>query len=133
MSPPGPRLSSFVRSHSAQLALAEKASFCENLRWAFACSSKDVTPRGIFSSLQDSGEKLTEKGNKVRFRLDDVFLPNVIELRTIFPEEELVEGTVIDFSDSGSRHNAFAVIEVILKRTVIILVERLEPVSNSVS
>lgn len=67
----------------------------------------------------------------MRFCLADVFLPNAEELRAVFREEEAIEGIVIDFSDSGSRANAFAIIEVIQKETVVVPVERLQPKSGS--
>ena len=63
----------------------------------------------------------------MRFHLADVFLPNAVDLRAVFRDEEEIEGTVIDFSDSGSRQNAFAVVEIIRKQTVIIPIEKLEP------
>lgn len=66
----------------------------------------------------------------MRFCLADVFLPNDEDLRAIFHEEEALEGTVIDFSDSGSRPNAFAIIEVIQKQTLVVPVERLQPGSG---
>jgi hypothetical protein len=69
--------------------------------------------------------KLTRTGSKVSFFLSDVFLPNAVDLQQAFGEEEVLEGTVIGFSDSGRRQNAFAVVEVVQKRVVIIAVERL--------
>jgi hypothetical protein len=66
----------------------------------------------------------------VRFRLADVFLPNAEELRWVFNEEEVLEGTVIDFSDSGNNPDAFAVVEVIQKQTVVIAIEKLELASG---
>lgn len=62
----------------------------------------------------------------MRFRLADVFLPSADGLRAAFQEEDALEGTVVDFSDSGSRANAFAIIEVIQKETVVVPVEKLE-------
>jgi hypothetical protein len=69
----------------------------------------------------------TQKGSHVRFHLADVFLPNTADLYALFGEEEELEGTVVDFSDSGSKRGTFAVVqvEVIMKRTAIVLVEKL--------
>jgi hypothetical protein len=67
-----------------------------------------------------------KKGSRVRFRLADVFLPNAEVLRAALHEEESIEGVVIDFSDSGSSENAFALIEVVLKNTVVVPVEKLQ-------
>lgn len=61
----------------------------------------------------------------MKFHLADVFLPSATDLSTVSLVEEELEGTVVDFSDSGSTPNAFAVIEVIQKRTVIVPVEKL--------
>ena len=75
-------------------------------------------------------EKCTDKGSKVRFHLADVFFPSTEELRAIFPHEEELEGTVMNFSDSGSRSNAFAIVEIIRKQTVVIPIEKLLPVKG---
>jgi len=42
--------------------------------------------------------------------------------------EEKVEGTIVDFSDSGSKPRHFAVIDVIRRRAVVVPVEKLEVV-----
>jgi len=67
----------------------------------------------------------------VRFHLADVFLPNAVDLRAVFRDDEEIEGTVIDFSDSGNRQNAFAVVEIIRKQTVIIPIEKLQAGSGT--
>jgi len=54
-----------------------------------------------------------------------------VDLRAVFREEEEIEGTVIDFSDSGSRQNAFAIVEIIRKQTVIIPIEKLQAESGT--
>lgn len=61
----------------------------------------------------------------MRFHLADVFLPNATDLLGVFGEEEELEGIVVDFSDSGSARGRFAVVEVIVKQTVIVPVEKL--------
>ncbi|MGP8143985.1 MAG: hypothetical protein ACLQBU_19140 [Terriglobales bacterium] len=60
-----------------------------------------------------------------------MFLPNVEELLAAFREQEELEGVVIDFSDSGSKTNAFAVIEVIQKGTVVVPVDKLKHESSA--
>jgi hypothetical protein len=57
-----------------------------------------------------------------------VFLPPSEEPLT--PDQDL-EGTVIDFSDSGTEAQVFAVIEVIRKQTLIVPVIELHPISPS--
>jgi hypothetical protein len=77
--------------------------------------------------MTESWRGFTQKGSHVRFHLADVFLPSVAELHAVLGEEEELEGTVVDFSDSGSRRGAFAVVqlEVVVKRTAIVPVEKL--------
>jgi hypothetical protein len=55
-----------------------------------------------------------------------VFLANPEALfKPLSPDSE-VEGTIIDFSDSGSKPRAFAVVEVVSRQTMVIPVERLK-------
>lgn len=68
---------------------------------------------------------VTEVGDKVRFSLSDVFLPNPEGVWVAAPGEEQVEGTVVDFSDSSSKARVFAVVDVFLRQTVIVPVEKL--------
>ena len=61
----------------------------------------------------------------MRFRLEDVYLPSG---ETIFAVEagSVLEGRVIEFSDSGPKRQAFAVVEVVRTRLVVVPVEHLE-------
>ena len=77
------------------------------------------------------GRKLTQTGDKVRFRISDVFLPNPDALLVIPPAEEEVEGTIIDFSDSGQKARFFALVDVVRRQTVVVPVEKLESASES--
>lgn len=54
-----------------------------------------------------------------------MFLPHIDCLLADFEAKDEMEGTLIDFSDSGNRLHAFAVVEVDQKQTVIIPVEKL--------
>ena len=72
----------------------------------------------------------TEKGDKVSFRVADVFLPDAAEIRTAWGDTANIEGTIIDFSDSGDAPRIFAVIEVIQKRSVVVPVAKLRLTSN---
>ena len=60
------------------------------------------------------------------FRVSDVFLPNAEELLSPLSPDGKVEGTIIDFSDSGSKPRAFAVVEVVSRQTMVVPVERLK-------
>ena len=60
------------------------------------------------------------------FRLRDVFFPDPADLIAKTTPDLRLQGTVIDFSDSGSRKNRYAIIEVEgIEGTVIVPVERL--------
>ena len=76
------------------------------------------------------GEHNAEKGDKVSFCVSDVFLPTAEELlKPLFPDTK-VEGTIIDFSDSGSEPRVFAVIEVVKKHLVVVPVSELEVIET---
>ena len=68
---------------------------------------------------------VTEVGDRVRFSVADVFLPNPEAVFVAGPGEGEVEGTVVDFSDSSSKARVFAVVDVLLKQTVVVPVEKL--------
>jgi hypothetical protein len=65
-------------------------------------------------------------GDKVRFRLADVFLPSPGAALPIAEEEAELEGTIIDFSDSGQKPHYFAVVEVVLTQSLIVPVAKLD-------
>ncbi|HEV2387317.1 MAG TPA: hypothetical protein VGS20_08685 [Candidatus Acidoferrales bacterium] len=65
------------------------------------------------------------------FRLSDVFLPSWEEAPGSLPDAEEIEGTVVDFSDSGSLACVFAVVEIVRRQTVIVPIERLRLVGES--
>jgi hypothetical protein len=72
-------------------------------------------------------ESHTEKGERVRFHVSDVFLPSPPDVLGIDAEDAEMEGRVIDFSDLGSRRQFFAVIEVVQKHKVVVAAEKLVP------
>jgi hypothetical protein len=65
----------------------------------------------------------------VRFRVSDVFLPDAVFVYP--PSEEDMEGTILDFSDSGQNARAFAVIDVTKRQTVVVPVEKLQAIPRS--
>ena len=71
----------------------------------------------------------TDKGERVRFRISDVFLPSPEDL-LMAPEKE-TEGAIVDFSDSGAKPRAFAVVEVDDGQTIVIPVEKLTLVRSA--
>lgn len=62
--------------------------------------------------------------------MSEVFLPDVEELRATWADTAEVEGTIVDFSDSGSASRVFAVIEVLQRYTVVVPVAKLTCRSN---
>jgi len=76
--------------------------------------------------LWPNGRSSTEKGDQVSFRVCDVFLPNAKELPATWADAAEVEGTIVDFSDSGNTSRVFAVVEVVQRRTVVVPIARLK-------
>jgi hypothetical protein len=46
------------------------------------------------------------------------------------PQEEIVEGTIVGFSDSGTRLRFFAVVEVVRTESMVVPLEKLELVES---
>jgi hypothetical protein len=67
----------------------------------------------------------------VRFRISDAFLPEASELPMLTSPDERLEGTVIDFSDSGTKVRFFAVVDVVTRYAVVVPVDKLEIVQRS--
>jgi hypothetical protein len=68
-------------------------------------------------------------GDRVSFRIGDVFLPEPAEvLATLTPEVE-ANGVVIEFSDSGSRPRAYALVRITENQAVLLPVTALTVVS----
>lgn len=60
-----------------------------------------------------------------------MFLPDPEEVLASLSLASEVEGTIVDFSDSGDVPRAFAVVEMIQKRRVVVPVEKLRPDEQS--
>jgi len=56
----------------------------------------------------------------------DVFLPDAEELRATWADTAELEGTIVDFSDSGSTSREFAVVEVLQRHAVVVPVAKLD-------
>ncbi len=63
----------------------------------------------------------------MRFRIADIFLPAPAEMWAASVDETEVVGSIVDFSDSGSALQAFAVVEVVRSQTVIVPIGKLRP------
>lgn len=68
-------------------------------------------------------EAQTDVGDRVRFTLASIFLPDVSEVLLSAASE--VEGTIVDFSDSGKAPREFAIVEMVHKRRVVLAVTTL--------
>ena|ERR1035438_8650964 len=75
----------------------------------------------------------TRVGDRVRFSLASVFLPDPEEALGRLSLESEVEGVIVDFSDSGTLPAVFAVVDVVRRQTVVVPVNqlRLEPDEHS--
>jgi hypothetical protein len=85
----------------------------------------------IFRRLRFKRRKSTQAGDKVRFRTSDVFLPSQEGVLLGPPPEDEMEGTIVDFSDSGQKPRFFALVDVIRRQTVVVPVEKLHRVPQS--
>jgi hypothetical protein len=72
----------------------------------------------------------TQVGDKVRFRISDVFIPSPEGVFSAPPSQETVEGTILDFSDSGQKIRFFALVDVVRRMTVVVPVEKLQSVTG---
>lgn len=68
-------------------------------------------------------------GDRVSFRISDVFLPEPSEvLANLTPEVE-ASGIIVDFSDSGSRPREYALVRITAQQSVLLPVTVLRVVS----
>jgi hypothetical protein len=72
-------------------------------------------------------------GDRVSFRIPDVYLPSVREVMEDLTERVELVGTVIEFSDSGTKSGVFAVIEIGADQRVIVPVDRVSFVAGGPS
>jgi hypothetical protein len=72
----------------------------------------------------------TEKGDKVSFRVSDVFLPDAAEMQAAWADTAEIDGTIVDFSDSGDASRVFAVVEIVQKQSVVVPVAKLRSRNN---
>lgn len=90
------------------------------------------TACGLFDGAERRrGRLLTREGDRVHFRISDVFLPRPEDLIIASSAEEEVEGTIVGFSDSGSEPRAFAVVDVVQSQNVVVPTAKLRIVSSS--
>ena len=73
----------------------------------------------------------TRAGDKVRFQIADVFLPSAGAVFAAMPTDSQLEGTIVGFSDSGLKTRFFAVVEVVRVQSLVVPIEKLEPLDDS--
>jgi hypothetical protein len=75
----------------------------------------------------DSGE--AQIGDRVSFRIADVFLPEPAEVLTKLTADLEANGVVVEFSDSGSSPRAYALVRLTAQHSVLLPVTALRVVS----
>jgi hypothetical protein len=65
-------------------------------------------------------------GDRVSFRISDVFLPEPPEVLASLTVEAETNGVVIEFSDSGSSPRAYAVVQITPRQKVVLPVGALQ-------
>ena len=93
---------------------------CGHLR-RLACGLPLSSPR-----TSTTGGDETNVGDRVRFSLTSVFLPPPDETLLWFSTAGELEGTIAGFSDSGTIPQAFAVVDVVSRRMLVVPVEKLK-------
>ena len=75
----------------------------------------------------DSGE--AQIGDRVCFRISDVFLPEPSEVLAHLTPDVEANGVVIEFSDSGTSPRAYALVRLTAQQSVLLPVAALRVVS----
>jgi fructoselysine-6-P-deglycase FrlB-like protein len=75
----------------------------------------------------DSGE--AHIGDRVTFRIADVFLPEPAEVLTNLTADLEANGVVVEFSDSGNSPRAYALVRLTAQQSVLLPVTALRVVS----
>ena len=72
-----------------------------------------------------SSANTAQIGDRVSFRMSDVFLPEPAEVLVDLTVELEAIGSVVEFSDSGNSMRAFAVVQITANQTVVLPVSAL--------
>jgi hypothetical protein len=84
-----------------------------------------VPKQRLRETVDPGQEGKTQVGDRVRFSVDSIFLPTPHEFLLSWPIGPELEGVIVSLSDSGLDERAFAVVDVIQKRTVVVPVQML--------
>lgn len=69
-------------------------------------------------------------GDRVSFRIADVFLPEPSEVLAKLTPEAEANGVVVEFSDSGNHQCAYAVVRITTEQSVLLPVGALQVLSR---
>jgi hypothetical protein len=64
-------------------------------------------------------------GDRVSFRISDVFLPEASEVLANLTEEVEMQGVVVEFSDSGDHPRVYALVRITTRQAVLLPVSAL--------
>ena len=64
-------------------------------------------------------------GDRVSFRIADVYLPEPQEVLANLTPEAQAQGVVVEFSDSGDRPRAYALVQIAAQQAVLLPVDAL--------
>jgi hypothetical protein len=98
--------------------------------WSLPCTLS-VDGVGYSTNLRQRGGPLIHEGDIVRFQVADIFLPAADDLPKALTSAEQLEGTVVNFSDSGLLPRVFAVVDVIARRSFVVPVEKLQKLGET--
>jgi hypothetical protein len=70
-------------------------------------------------------EAAAQIGDRVTFRIADVYLPEPFEVLARLSPEVETNGVVVEFSDSGSDQRAYAVVRITTQQSVLLPVSAL--------
>ena len=90
-----------------------------------------IADRRRLLNLRRRGGDLIYEGDIVRFLVGDIVLPSADELQKAFTSADLLEGTVINFSDLGLLPRVFAVVDVTARRSFVVPVQKLWKVAET--
>jgi len=80
--------------------------------------------RGLHNSLSRIARMPTtlgpQEGDRVSFRIADVFLPEPEEALAALTVDTVAQGIVVEFSDSGAQTRTYAVVEITPRQKVLV-------------
>ena len=81
-----------------------------------------LRPTGLAISMESASAEI---GDRVSFRISDVYLPEPHEVLARLRPEVEANGVIVEFSDSGSSPRAYAVVRLTVEQSVLVPVRAL--------